>query len=80
MKSLFIAGLCAALVIVAFWLWRMSDHRADRRIGAGLAATQPANPGRFDPVTVADLADPADGTFSLLSGPTRRSTRSPTSR
>jgi hypothetical protein len=59
MKSLFIAGLCAALVIVTFWLWRMSDHRADRWIGAGLAATQPANPGRFDPVMVADLADPA---------------------
>ena len=70
MKSLFlIVGLCAALVVATFWLWRMSDHRADKRIGAGLAATQPANPGRFDPAMVADLADPARRYFQFAIRP-----------
>jgi hypothetical protein len=58
MKILFlVAALRAVLVDVARWLWRLSEHRADRRIGAALAAIQPASPGRFDPAIVAELPD-----------------------
>lgn len=70
MKTLFLAaGLCAALAVAALWLWRMSDHRVDRRIGAALAATQPASPDRFDPAMVAGLPDPARQYFRFAIRP-----------
>ncbi len=70
MKSLFIfTGLCAALVVASLRLWRMFDHRADRWIGAMLAARQPANPHRFDPAMVADLPDPARRYFRFAIKP-----------
>jgi hypothetical protein len=50
-------------------VWRMTDHRADRRIGARLAATQPASPGRFDPAIVANLPDPARRYFRFAIRP-----------
>ena len=70
METLFLAaGFCAVLAVAALWLWRLSDHRADRRTGAALAATQPARPSRFDPVMVADLPDPARRYFEFAIRP-----------
>lgn len=63
------AVLLAALLVAAHWVWRMSDHRADRRMGARLAARQPANPSRFDPAMVADLPEPARRYFQFAISP-----------
>lgn len=65
MNVLVAVGLCAVLGAAALSLWRMSDHRATRRIGAALAAAQPASPARFDPSMVADLPDPARRYFQF---------------
>jgi hypothetical protein len=70
MKALLLVGaILAALVVAGLWAWRLSDHRADRRISARLAATQPASPARFDPATVADLPDPARRYFRFAIRP-----------
>lgn len=70
MKMLFLATLIIVGCIVAgLFLWRWSDHQADRRIGASLAATQPENPAQFDPEMVADLPEPARRYFSFTIRP-----------
>lgn len=72
MNLVLAAGLCAVLAVAALSLWPMSDHRAARRMGAALAATQPAGPARFDPGMVADLPDPARRYFRFAIRPGTR--------
>ncbi|TVR02821.1 MAG: hypothetical protein EA403_07725 [Spirochaetaceae bacterium] len=56
----------ALLSLVALRLW---DERADRVEWARLAATQPADPARFDPGMVADLPEPARRFFTFAIAP-----------
>jgi len=70
MKMLLLATLIPiGLIVGGLLLWRWSDHGADRRIGARLAATQPARPAHFDPVMVAELPDPARRYFQFVIRP-----------
>jgi hypothetical protein len=49
--------------VLGLWVWRISDHRADRAARQRLAAAQPAAPACFDPAMVADLPEPARRCF-----------------
>ncbi len=70
MKSLIlIAGICVLIAVAALWLWRLSDIRADRRVGAALSALQPVRPARFDPAMVAGLPGPAQRYFRFAIRP-----------
>lgn len=63
------AALLALSIAATLWLWRKSDHRADRHVGAALRATQPVNPGRFDPTMTIELPDPARRYFQFAIRP-----------
>lgn len=56
----------ALLLLGALRLW---DERANRVEWARLAATQPADPARFDPAMVADLPEPARRFFTFAIAP-----------
>lgn len=62
------------LVILGFALFsllalRLWDERAERMEWARLAALQPTNPARYDPVMVADLPEPARRFFNFAIKP-----------
>lgn len=61
----FIAALLAAAVLAE----RLRDRRAERRVAAELAATQPADPLRFDPAMVAALPVAARCFFGFAIAP-----------
>lgn len=56
-------------LVAGLGLWRQFDLRADRRIGAQLAANQPCKPARFDPAVVAGLPDAARRYFQFVIAP-----------
>ncbi|WP_166264636.1 DUF6544 family protein [Marinobacter caseinilyticus] len=51
--------LAAAGTLVALWVWRQTDHRADRLAMNRLAAMQPQSPLCFHPSMVSQLPAPA---------------------
>lgn len=55
--------------LAALALLRLLDWRADQAEWAGLAALQPANPGRFHPAMVAGLPEPAQRYFNFAIAP-----------
>ncbi len=66
MYSLSVILGCAVISLLAL---RLSDERAERMEWARLAALQPTNPERYDPVMVADLPEPARRFFNFAIKP-----------
>lgn len=64
----FIVSIVSFLVpaaIVAVFVWRLADHRADAAERARLLALQPERPARFDAAMIADLPEPARRYFKF---------------
>ncbi|OAN80723.1 hypothetical protein A8B78_10075 [Jannaschia sp. EhC01] len=71
MKTLLsLALVVAGVAIVALFVWRQLDHRADRAEMDRLIATQPMAPAAFDASMVADLPEPAQRflTYAIAEG------------
>ncbi|GGD78704.1 DUF6544 family protein [Lacimicrobium alkaliphilum] len=47
------------IILLAMFIWRLTDHRADYNAFQRLIAAQPTRPARFKPQLVADLPEPA---------------------
>lgn len=67
----FVYVFLTVLVVALFTLLilRLMDGRAERREWQRLAATQPPNPVRYDPVMVTDLPEPARRFFNYVMTP-----------
>jgi hypothetical protein len=69
MKAILILLLVLAAISFALWIWRQSDHRADRTARRLLTRTQPADPRLYDPQMVAGLPEPARRFFAFAIAP-----------
>ncbi|MBW0148964.1 DUF6544 family protein [Marinobacter arenosus] len=66
---LVILSFVAAGGLIALWLWRKCDHRADLLAMGRLAATQPLHPQHFEPAMVDGLPEPAQRYFLYTIAP-----------
>ncbi|MDK9559219.1 hypothetical protein QQF73_16410 [Marinobacter sp. M216] len=55
--------------LLALWLWRQLDHRADQAAMDRLSATQPLHPEQFEPAMIEGLPEPARRYFLFTIAP-----------